>query len=401
MKKTLIILLGFFYAFSSCSGNQEEGEIPASQQYPVRAVWIPDPSHTSCMATYQNVLNTVNLLDDIGINTIYLCAWARTQTIFKSQILTEYSTYENPEEGYLFTNYIHLYNHPKQSPTGDPVKDLIMEAGKRNIKIIFWFEYGFMASKGSTPASNSLLSSHPDWMSRNNEGVQAHYNNTDYYWNAYHPGVQEFMLRLIEESLALYPEIAGIQTDDRMPAMPRNSGYDDYTVRKYKEKHNNVAPPNDINDMDWVRWRLAILNQFAEDLYNCVKSKKQTAKVCFSPNPYPWCEENLMQEWPQWLKAEIVDVLSVQCYRNTIESYESTIQSTNKYVKENSRKFVFNPGIILKNGETFMPKALLEQQLNANRAINTNGESFFYIDGFYNPENREIVKQFYKNGSTK
>jgi uncharacterized lipoprotein YddW (UPF0748 family) len=399
MKKGLLVLLGFLYAFSSCSGNQpgqKEGKIPTSKQDPVRAVWIPDPSHTSCMTTYQNVLNTVNLLDDIGINTVYLCAWARTQTIFKSQVLTEYSTYKNPEEGYLFANYIHLYDLSKESPTGDPVKDLIVEAGKRNIAVIFWFEYGFMASKGSTPASNPLLASHPEWMSKNKEGVQAHYNNTDYYWNAYHSGVQEFMLRLIEESLTLYPKLAGIQTDDRMPAMPRNSGYDDYTINKYKKEHNNVAPPNDINNEDWVQWRLAILNQFAKDLYHRVKAKNQAAKVCFSPNPYPWCEENLMQEWPQWLKADIVDMLSVQCYRNTIESYVSTMQATNKYVKENTSKHVFNPGIILKNGETFMPRELLEQQLNANKAINTNGESFFYIDGFYTPENYEVVKRLYK-----
>jgi uncharacterized lipoprotein YddW (UPF0748 family) len=399
MKRTLLVLSGFFYAFSACSGNQpgrEEGKIPDAKQEPVRAVWIPDPSHTSCMTTYQNVLNTINLLDEIGINTIYLCAWARTQTIFKSEVLTEYSTYETPEEGCLFAGYIPSYNFPKESPTGDPLKDLIVEAGKRNIAVIFWFEYGFMASRGSTPASNPLLASHPEWMSKNKEGVQAHYNNTDYYWNAYHPEVQEFMLKLIEESMTLYPEIAGIQTDDRMPAMPRNSGYDNYTIGKYKKEHNNIAPPNDINNAGWVQWRLTILNQFAKDLYDRVKAKNPTAKVCFSPNPYPWCEENLMQAWPQWLKAEIVDILSVQCYRNTIESYALTIQTTNDYIKENTRKFVFNPGIILKNGETFMSKELLEQQLNANKAINTNGESFFYIDGFYNPESREVVRQFYK-----
>jgi uncharacterized lipoprotein YddW (UPF0748 family) len=227
--------------------------------------------------------------------------------------------------------------------------------------------------------------------------MQANYNNTDYYWNAYHPGLQEFMLELIEESMALYPAIAGIQTDDRMPAMPRNSGYDDYTANKYKLEHNGIAPPSDFNNNQWVRWRLLILNQFAADLYNRIKAKNNEAKVCFSPNPYPWCEENLMQEWPQWLKAGIVDILSVQCYRNTIESYIATIQATNGYIKENTKKSVFNPGIIVKNGNIIMSKELLIQQLNANKNIATLGEAFFYIDGFNNPEIRELLKQFYKN----
>ena len=48
--------------------------------------------------------------------------------------------------------------------------------------------------------------------------------------NAFNPEVQQFMLDLIQALLTSYPEIDGVQGDDRMPALPSISGYDDYTV---------------------------------------------------------------------------------------------------------------------------------------------------------------------------
>ncbi|MDR0542225.1 MAG: family 10 glycosylhydrolase [Dysgonamonadaceae bacterium] len=397
MKKTVLLLLCFSNGLLACSDNRSGGEeiISTTQATPVRAVWIPDPSHTSCMHTYHNLLNLVDLLDELRINTLFLCSWARTQTIYKSQALTSHSTYNTPDEGYLFKDYLAAYNTPTTSPTGDPVKDLIREAHRKNIKVIFWFEYGFMASNGVTPASHPLLAENPGWMSKNAAGNQANYNGTDYYLNAYHPSVQEFMLKLIEESIALYPEIDGIQGDDRMPAMPRNSGYDDYTVNRYKAEHGGMSPSTDFNNAEWVGWRLDILNAFAKAFYVKVKSQKPDALVCFSPNPYPWCEDNLMQEWPQWIESGLVDLLSVQCYRNTIEAYQSTLQAAQSYVKAKTLKNLLNPGIILKNGHTITSPDLLRAQLKANQEIHTNGEAFFFVDGLYDPQVQEVLKSFY------
>ena len=52
--------------------------------------------------------------------------------------------------------------------------------------------------------------------------------------NAIHPEVQDFILNLIEEVLINY-EVAGIQGDDRLPAMPSEGGYSTYTKDLYKQ----------------------------------------------------------------------------------------------------------------------------------------------------------------------
>lgn len=397
MKKILILLLSVILYLPSCSSDEGKGYYvePPAPTTAIRAVWIPDPSHTDAMISYQNVLNSVKLLDELNINTVYLCAWARSQTIYKSQVLKDNSTYASKEDGYLFNNYMGNYNTPTASPTGDPVKDLITEAHKKGIKVVFWFEYGFMASNGKTPANNPILAKNPSWLGIAADGNQSNYNGTDYYFNGYDPAVQNFMLALIDESMTLYPEIDGIQGDDRMPAMPRNSGYDDYTTNKYKAEHDGVAPPTQINDSTWVRWRLNILNDFGKKMYQQIKAKKANAWVCFSPNPYPWCMDNLMQEWPKWIENNIVDVLSVQCYRSDVASYTNTIQEARKYIKQKTNKRIFNPGMILKNGSNIMSPALLEGQLNANKDINTNGEAFFYIDGLKDSAVQKVLKKWY------
>lgn len=365
------------------------------QADPIRGVWIPDPSHTTLMHTYQNITQGVKEMSHLGINTLFLCTYAKTDIAFKSEVYTRYSTFESSDQSYMFAPYAANYNIPLQSPTGDPVRDLLDEANHYGMKVIFWFEYGFMGTHGPTPDDHPLLSKNPGWQSASNDGKQAAYNHSDYYLNAYHPGLQEFLIQLMEESIRLYPDIAGIQGDDRTPAMPKNSGYDPYTVALYCSEHNGAEPPADFNDAEWTAWRLDILNRFARNLYGRIKAKSPDYLVCFAPNPYPWCLDNLMQDSQTWIKEGIVDLLSVQCYRFTEDAYRQTVTEAMKYAKQQSNKYILNPGIILKVGDRYLPDSVLQKQIEINKSLGTNGESFFYNEGFNNTQISTTLKKNY------
>ena len=332
-------------------------------------------------------------LDDLNMNAIFLVSYAETKTIYKSEVLLRNSSYKSLEDTYMLQKYISGY----QSSTMDPVRDLIDEAHKRNIKVFFWFEYGFMGEGRPIAADNPILSKNPHWLGVDNEGNPANYNKHDYYFNAYNPAVQNFLIELVKEALTKYPDLDGVQGDDRMPAMPRNSGYDVYTTTVYQTEHQGMLPPKDYNDAGWVRWRLDKLNQFALRLYREVKSVSKKAMVSFAPNPYPWCEEMLMQEWPEWCKLGTCDLLAVQCYRYSEEAYEATVREVLKHAQKANPDQLFAPGMILMEGSSSkMTPELLIRQIETNRRLGLNGEIYFYNKALNNPDVQRVLKKVYK-----
>lgn len=358
----------------------------------IRGVWVPAPRFTPVLHTYQGVKDFVKTLGQLNMNSIFLVSYAETKTIYKSNVLMRYSTYNAQEEGCLLSGYTEQY----QSPTNDPVRDLIDEAHKYNIKVFFWFEYGFMGEGRPIAPDNPLLARNPHWLGIDNQQQPANYNQHDYYFNAYNPAVQNFLIELIEEALMLYPDLDGIQGDDRFPAMPRNSGYDAYTVSLYQSQHQGNNPPADYNNSEWVRWRLNILNSFTKQLYKRIKTQNPNVLISFAPNPYPWCEENLMQEWPRWCKEKVCDLLAVQCYRYSIDAYRTTVSEVLKYIRQNNPNQLFAPGMILMEGSNSkMSPELLQKQLHINRELGITSEILFYNKGIDNPAIKKVLKQAY------
>lgn len=380
--KLLCLFLGLFLCWQS-----------KAAECGVRGVWVPAPRFTSVLHTHQGVKDFVKSLDELNMNSIFLVSYAETKTIFKSKVLLKYSTYENSEDGYLLAKYIKDY----QSATNDPVRDLIDEAHKHNIKVFFWFEYGFMGEGRPIEANNPLLAKNPHWLGIDNQQKPANYSGHDYYFNSYNPAVQNFLIELIEEAIALYPDLDGVQGDDRLPAMPRNSGYDVYTVSLYQSQHNGMLPPLDYENSDWVKWRLDILNAFARRLNERIKAKNEKVMLSFAPNPYPWCEEKLMQDWPQWCKDGVCDLLAVQCYRYSGDAYRSTVSEVMKYIKDNNPTQLFAPGIILmEGGNSKMTPEILQEQLHINRELGIKGEIYFYNEGINISAFRKVLKKAYR-----
>jgi len=382
------------YTITAANGTKTNYTVSMTvkpQEAAVRAIWLPSSEHTSSFMTYSNVQASILLLDQLNFNTLYVCAWANGKTCFDSEILNQNSTWESARNSNSYANY--------SGGTGDALADIISVAHSKGIKVILWYEYGFMAAwktkgtGGVTATDNKVFAKHPEWIGLDSNGNQANYNGTDYYFNAYDPAVQNFMISMMEESLTKYPDLDGIQGDDRMPAAPRNSGYEVVTKALYKSQYG-VDPPSDFQNTQWVRWRLDQLNAFGRAMYTRIKAKKSSAIVCFSPNKYPWCEANLMQDWPQWIKDGIVQILSVQCYvkpsyATDVTSAIATIQATG------TTKNLLNPGMILKNGSTLLTEQELVSQLKINRQYNTNGEAQFWFDGLKEPYIQNVFKAFY------
>ena len=363
----------------------------------VRGVWVPDPQYTDVLKSYKNVVDFVTMLDTLNFNSVFVVSYALNKTLYPSKVLLKNTNYSHIDSTCLLTPFMKTYNKPLKSPTGDPVRDLITEAHKRNIKVFFWFEFGFMADiKLATPKNNPILAKHPDWLGIGNDGKPANYNNQDYYFNSFNPKVQQYLLDLIAESIRKYPDVDGVQGDDRLPASCINSGYDKLTVKRYQKAHKGQTPPQNFKDSAWMRWRLNILNDFGARVYKKVKATQPNVMVSFAPNPYPWCKDNLMQEWPKWVSNGICDLLAVQCYRRDSIAYANTVKAAQANVKlPEGKKMNFAPGVLLMVSGQISDAEQVKQQLLANRKLNTNGEILFYNEGLRKAEIRAIFKELY------
>ncbi len=349
-------------------------------QVGVRGLFLPSPDHTTSFITYANVCSSLDLMAELNFNTLFVCSWAATKTSWDSDLLVSNTTYTSAKQGNMYANYT--------GGSGDALKDIISEAHKRDIKVVLWFEYGFMHRIGGVDFDDPLLATHPDWIGIDNKGGYANYNGTDYYLNAYDPAVRAFFLSLMREALTKYPDVDGVQGDDRMPAMPLNSGYDPLTSAAYKEA-TGKDPSANFMSAAWQQFRLDILNSFAGDIWDLVKGINPKTAVCFSPNHYPWCLNALMQDWPTWVAEGHADLISVQCYIPA--NYETYVTLSLRYVDSTK----LNPVMILKNGSNILSEENIRNEIGINRANMTCGESQFWFDGIR--ERESVFRELYKN----
>ena len=364
--KKIIILIFVIISLQSCSAQMKK--ISA-----VRGVWLTNVD-SRVLNSKEAIDEAVNLCDEIGINSIFVVTWNKGMTTYPSKIMKEFTGVE------IDTQFVGR----------DPLKELIESAHKKNIKVIAWFEFGFSSSFKEN--GGKILQLKPEWKSKDVNGNLVSKNGFE-WMNGFNPEVQDFMLSLILEVVENY-DIDGIQGDDRLPAMPSESGYDDYTKSLFVKKFG-TNPPNDSKGMQWIRFRSQLLNDFEKRIFNEVKSRKTNVIVTMAPSSYPWSMEEYLQDWPTWLNNGSVELIFPQVYRYKITEYEEQILEIkkNQVSEENFKRFY--PGILLKVGNYLAEEKFLTQMIQVNRANNINGEVFFFYEGL--KSHKELLKKLYKD----
>ncbi len=331
-----------------------------SQIESVRGVWLTNVD-SEVLNTKENIIEAVNLLDELGFNTIFVVVWNKAMTTYPSKIMKELTGVE------IDTLFQRI----------DPLKELIYAAHSKNFKVIAWFEFGFSTSYNL--GGGPILKAKPHWAAKDVKGNLVTKNGFE-WMNGFHPEVQNFMLSLIMEVVRNY-DVDGIQGDDRLPAMPSESGYDQYTVNLYKFDNQGKYPPAYHKDSDWIKWRSSLMTNFMKTIYDSVKNYNKNLIVSMAPSIYPWSEEEYLKDWPTWLTGGYVDLICPQVYRYNIVDYRKEL---NKIVDEQISKLdlmKFYPGVLLKVGSYYPSKEFLKQMIEENRKHGINGEVFFFYEG--------------------
>jgi uncharacterized lipoprotein YddW (UPF0748 family) len=328
-------------------------------QEPIRGIWITN-SGSTVLNSRQQIRDAVLQCKDQGLTDLFMVVWNNGKTMFPSQVMSQYvGQMQDP-----------VY---KQR---DPLQEMIEEAHAVGLRVHAWLEFGFSYSyKDSLSVWNKKF---PDWAGRNAKGHLLQKNGF-YWWNALHPGPQQFLKELVEEIVTRY-DIDGIQGDDRLPAMPSEGGYEVATVAEYGNTGGDQRGALNPKQEEWLQWRADKLSAFGQQLYQLVKSHKPTCWVTWSPSIYPWSKQEYLQDWPAWLRGGYADYIFPQLYRYNAEAYEQLLKDLTNQLTADQRRKVF-PGVLTSLGDGYQAsRILLNRFIELNRAYGYTGEVFFYYE---------------------
>jgi uncharacterized lipoprotein YddW (UPF0748 family) len=345
----------------------------------LRGVWVSDVG-SDVFATKANIAECVNICKDIGINTIFVVTYNDAKTKYKSQVMKDYMGVEID---------------PKYAGR-DPLAEMIEAAKPHGIKVVAWFEYGFASVYGDN-SGGALVAKYPSWASRDAAGSITEKNK--FYWlDAFNPEVQQFVKKLMVEVVQKYPDLAGVQGDDRLPALASNGGYNASVTARYKTETGRTAPSNYL-DSHWLQWRADKLSDFGEYIFKHIKSLEGKQMVSWSPSPFSWSLQNYLQDWPEWLRRGIVDHIHPQLYRYNFNDYKASFdQALNNMAAFNAKELIFSPGILvgIGSGDSVTPE-ILDQKLAYNRQRGIEGETYFYYERIRkNKGFQEVIKKYNK-----
>jgi len=373
MKKLFLGLLILVILFSlySCAKKDQPAQVTE-----LRGVWLTNVD-SQVLDSRANIAEAMQFLTDHHFNVVYPVVWNGGKTLYPSQIMkTEFGIA-------IDENY----------QGRDPLKELIAEAHKRGLTVIPWFEYGFAASH--VTFENLIAQQHPEWMSKDNQGNLLTKNG--FQWmNPFRPEVRQFMRSLILEVVRNY-DVDGVQGDDRLPALPIEGGYSEYTCNLYAREHNGQQPPDDFRDPDWQRWRADKLNRFARELYQVIKQMDSELIVSWAPSIYPWCYDEYLQDWPSWVKGGYADLVHPQVYRKHFPAYQEALKTVSSATAglPVPDDIIF-PGMLMKVGDYVMDQDYLLKAIQLNREKGYQGEVFFFYEGL-RANNDTLAKVLLKN----
>ncbi|MCA1800876.1 MAG: family 10 glycosylhydrolase [Rhodothermaceae bacterium] len=282
----------------------------------------------------------------------------------------------------------------------DPLGVLVREARRVGIEVYPWFEYGFASiySGGTPPHGGHIIAKNPHWATFDRNGNHCTKNGFD-WMNGIHPEVQDHIIALAMEIIDNY-DIDGIEFSDRMPAMPVECGYDDYTTTLYRSEHDGADPPFNFRNPAWRTWRAGKLNDFYSRVRDSVKTRDPELFVASSPSVYPWAFSEYLQDPPSWISNGTIDHWIPQFYRQNLAAYQ--IEVDRAVEQAGDHLDILIAGILMNVGSYTVPVDSLRLFMESNRVAGIRGEGFFFYEGLRKNSNELaafLKEEFYTHSA--
>lgn len=351
----------------------------------LRGVWLTNVD-SQVLFSRPNLESGLERLAQLNFNTVYPTVWNWGYTLYPSAVAKR--TFGYQQGLYPDVDNTGERNEALEAAQGD--RDMLLElidlARPLGLRVIPWFEFGFMA-----PADSALARTHPDWLTQKADGstVKAEGKHNRVWLNPFHPEVQQFMLDMVSELVANYP-IDGLQMDDHF-GLPAVYGYDPYTVRLYRQEHSGQAPPRDIHDPEWTRWRADKITDVMARTFEVVKARRPQAIMSVSPNPQEFAYKHFLQDWDTWVNQGYVEELIIQLYRSDLGRF---VWEMGRAPAQAARRHIPTAvGVLsgLKGRSVSMD--WIQEQVSAIRDRSYAGVSFFFYESLWWSETETLEQR--------
>jgi uncharacterized lipoprotein YddW (UPF0748 family) len=327
----------------------------------IRGVWLTNVD-SDVLFSSANTKQAVDRLADMNFNTLYPTVWQGGYTLYPSQVAEKtFGVKIDPTPGLQ---------------QRDMLEEIIKEGHAKGLKVIPWFEFGFMA-----PANSQLARQHPDWLTkqRNGELVKMEGIEPRVWLNPLHPEVQKFIIDLVVEIVSNY-DVDGIQFDDHF-GLPAEYGYDDLTVQTYTKELKGLKPSDDYKETFWVRWRADKINQVMEKVFYAVKAVKPKCIISVSPNPLHFALPAYLQDWFTWERKGFIEELVLQVYRSDLDRFRWELQRAEVILAKSHIPVAI--GILSGLRNQGVPINTIEKQVDIVRQEGFAGVGFFFYESLW------------------
>ncbi|MGK7927249.1 MAG: family 10 glycosylhydrolase [Spirulina sp.] len=347
-------------AFLPISFRKQPDRAPETE---LRGVWLTNID-SDVLFSRQNLETAISRLHELNFNTLYPTVWNGGYSLYPSQIMQqEIGRDRDPEPG--------LQDR-------DMLAEAIAIGHAKNMKVTPWFEFGFML-----PADSEIARKHPNWLTQRIDGDKIWLEGgvRERVWlNPLHPEVQKFITDLIVEIVSNY-DIDGIQVDDHF-GYPSDFGYDDYTVKLYRQEHGGYFPANNYQDLEWIRWRADQITDYMKSLFFAIKAVKNNVIVSVSPNPQEFSLESYLLDWQTWERMGLIEELIVQLYRSDFDKFRQDLSHFS--IQQAKTHIPVGIGILTGLRQRFVPFDRIQKQVSAVRRNHLAGVSFFFYESLWN-----------------
>lgn len=367
----------------TCQALQIDGAVTAKyianpNAEELRGVWLTNID-SDVLFSSQRLSDAVDKLAQLNFNTLYPTVWNNGYTLYPSEVAKQAIGIElDPEPG--------LQNR-------DMLKEVITQGHAEGMAVIPWFEFGFMA-----PADSELAKRHPDWLVQRLDGSKIWLEGgvLERVWlNPLHPEVQKLITDLVVEIVSKY-DVDGIQFDDHF-GYPSDFGYDEFTIELYQQEHNGKRPPDDHQNIDWIRWRADKITAYMKQVFPAVKAQKQQAIISLSPNPQEFSLEAYLLDWQTWERQGLIEELIVQVYRDDSQEFQQELETASVLAAKDH--IPVGIGILAGIKPRPIPWSQIDNQLKIVRNQDFAGASFFFYESLWNlaPESPSQRQEGWQN----